>query len=129
MNGKANTPGNLAGGPFGALWLFKLGGIEATGAPGGQTFRSNIFTNELQIQGTALEDRLEYTAGVFYSRQRRFEVIPINIGSDLGLPAPIADIAYAYRNRESSKAILAQRSEEHTSELQSLMRISTDVFC
>ena len=40
MNGKANTPGNLAGGPFGALWLFKLSGIEATGAPGGQTFRS-----------------------------------------------------------------------------------------
>src|SRR3546814_6015593 len=101
MNGKANTPGNLAGGPFGALWLFKLSGIEATGAPGGQTFRSNIFTNELQIQGTALEDRLEYTAGVFYSRQRRFEVIPINIG----------------------------RSEEHTSEIQSLMRISYSVFC
>ncbi len=117
MNGKANTPGNLAGGPFGALWLFKLSGIEATGAPGGQTFRSNIFTNELQIQGTALEDRLEYTAGVFYSRQRRFEVIPINIGSDLGLPAPIADIAYAYRNRESSKAIFAQVSYKVTDQL------------
>lgn len=117
MNGKANTPGNLAGGPFGALWLFKLSGIEATGAPGGQTFRSNIFTNELQIQGTALEDRLDYTAGVFYSRQRRFEVIPINIGSDLGLPAPIADIAYAYRNRETSKAIFAQVSYKLTDQL------------
>lgn len=117
MNGKAKTPGNLAGGPFGALWLFKLSGIEATGTPGGQTFRSNIFTNELQIQGTALEDRLEYTAGVFYSRQRRFEVIPINIGADLGLPAPIADIAYAYRNRETSKAVFAQVSYKVTDQL------------
>lgn len=117
MNGKANTPGNLAGGPFGSLWLFKLSGINATGTPGGQTFRSNIFTNELQIQGTAFDDRLDYTAGVFYSRQRRFEIIPINIGSDLGLPAPIADISYAYRNRETSKAVFAQVSYKVTDRL------------
>ena len=117
MNGRANTPGNLDGGPFGGLWLFKLSGINATGAPGGQTFRSNIFTNELQIQGKAADGRLEYTAGVFYSRQRRFEIIPINIGADLGLPAPIADISYAYRNRESSKAVFAQASYKVTDDL------------
>lgn len=117
MKGKANTPGNLAGGPFGSLWLFKLNGINATGAPGGQTFRSNIFTNELQIQGTSADDRLNYTAGLFYSRQRRFEIIPINIGSDLGLPAPIADISYAYRNRETSKAVFAQVSYKVTDQL------------
>ena len=110
MRGRANTPGNLDGGPFGGLWLFKLSGINATGAPGGQTFHSNIFTNELQVQGKAADDRLEYTAGAFYSRQRRFEVIPIDIGADLGLPAPIADISYAYRNRETSKAVFAQLS-------------------
>jgi iron complex outermembrane receptor protein len=117
MKGKANTPGNLDGGPFGGLWLFKLSGINATGAPGGQTFRSNIFSNELQIQGEAADGRLDYTAGVFYSRQRRFEIIPINIGADLGLPAPIADISYAYRNRETSKAIFAQVSYEVTDQL------------
>jgi len=117
MNGRATTPGNLTGGPFGGLWLFKLSGIEATGAPGGQTFRSNIFTNELQVQGTTSDGRLDYTAGAFYSRQRRFEVIPINIGADLGLPAPIADIAYAYRNRQSSKAVFAQLSYKVTDAL------------
>jgi iron complex outermembrane receptor protein len=117
MNGKAHTPGNLGGGPFGSLWLFKLSGINATGAPGGQTFHSNIFTNELQIQGTSADGRLDYTAGLFYSRQRRFEVIPINIGADLGLPAPIADISYAYRNRESSKAVFAQVSYKVTDQL------------
>src|SRR3546814_16845851 len=41
----------------------------------------------------------------------------LNIGSDLGLPAPIADIAYAYRNRESSKAIFAQVSYKVTDQL------------
>lgn len=116
MQGKANTPGNLGGGPFGSLWLFKLSGINATGTPGGQTFRSTTYTNELQIQGTAFDDRLDYTAGLFYSRQRRFEIIPINIGADV-VPGGIADISYAYRNRESSKAVFAQFSYKVTDQL------------
>ena len=116
MNGKANTTGNLGGGPFGSLWLFRLSGINATGVPGGQTFESNIFTNELQVQGTAADDRLNYTAGVFYSRQRRFEIIPINIGHDLP-GGSIADVSYAYRNREKSKAIFAQASYKITDQL------------
>src|SRR5262249_40114175 len=117
MHGDAHTPGNLDGGPFGGLWLFNLGGINATGAPGGQTFRSNTFSDELQLQGSAIDNRLEYTSGLFYSHQRRFEVIPIDIGADLGLPAPIADIAYAYRNKETSKAIFAQLSYKVTEAL------------
>ena len=116
MKGKANTPGNLDGGPFGGLWLFKLSGLNATGAPGGQTFRSTIYTDELQLQGSAADDRLTYTAGLFYSHQRRFEVIPINIGADV-VPGGIADIAYAYRNRESSKAVFAQVSYKLTDQL------------
>src|SRR3546814_6191724 len=39
-------------------------------------------------------------------------------------PAPVADIVEA-----KPLAILGDRSEEHTSELQSLMRISYAVFC
>lgn len=120
MKGNSITSGNLGGGPFGSLWLFKLAGINATGVPGGQTFRSNIFTNELQVQGSALDDRLEYTAGVFYSRQRRYEIIPINIGADV-VPGGIADISYAYRNRESSKAVFAQVSYEVTDQLTAIL--------
>lgn len=116
MNGKSNTPGNLAGGPFGSLWLFKLAGINATGAPGGQTFRSKTFSEELQIQGSLLDDRLNYTAGVFYSNQKRFEIIPINIGADV-VPGGIADISYAYRNRQESKAVFAQVSYKVTEAL------------
>lgn len=116
MDGKATTPGNLTGGPFGGLWLFKLAGINATGVPGGQTFLSETFTNELQVQGEAADGRLTYTAGVFYSNQKRFEIIPINIGADI-VPGGIADISYAYRNRQTSKAIFAQVAYEITDSL------------
>lgn len=116
MEGKARTPGNLAGGPFGALWLFNLGGVNATGTPGGQTFRSNTVTNELQIQGTGASGRLEYVAGAFYSKQNRREIIPINIGADLSF-GPVADISYAYRNREEAKAVFAQIGYDLTDEL------------
>jgi len=116
MKGKAVTPGNLAGGPFGALWLFNLGGINRTGTPGGESFHSSIYSDELQIQGKALDNRLNYTAGVFYSNQHRFEIIPISIGADLSF-GPLADISYAYRNRETSKAIFAQGSYQLTDKL------------
>lgn len=116
MKGYAKTPGNLAGGPFGGLWLFKLSGINKTGVPGGETFHSKFFSEELQIQGKAAADRLNYTAGVFYSNQRRFEIIPINIGADLSY-GPVADISYAYRNRESSRAIFAQLGYKLTDQL------------
>lgn len=114
MNTLARTPGNLAGGPFGALWLFNLSGINATGVPGGQTFHSNTVSEELQLQGTAFNNDLEYTTGLFYLHQGRYEIIPIDIGADLGLPAPIADISYAYRNRQSSKAVYGQLSYKVT---------------
>ncbi|MGE4304042.1 MAG: TonB-dependent receptor [Novosphingobium sp.] len=111
MDGEAHTPGNLTGGPFGGLWLFKLAGANATGVPGGQSFLSKTFSNELQVQGESANGRLNYTAGVYFSKQKRFEIIPINIGSDI-VPGGIADISYAYRNRETSKAIFAQASYE-----------------
>ncbi|MDP3552306.1 MAG: TonB-dependent receptor [Novosphingobium sp.] len=116
MKGNSRTPGNLGGGPFGSLWLFKLAGINATGAPGGQTFKSETFSNELQLQGTAADGKLNYTAGVFYSNLKRFEIIPINIGADV-VPGGIADISYAYRNRQTSKAVFAQASYQVTDKL------------
>lgn len=117
MNDRAVTPGNLTAGPFGGLWLFNLSGINATGIPGGESFHANTYSDELQLQGTSSDARLQYTAGVFYSDERRFEVIPIDIGADLGLPAPIADIAYAYRNTEKSKAVFEQTSYKITDAL------------
>jgi iron complex outermembrane recepter protein len=116
MKGHAQTPGNLAGGPFGSLWLFKLSGVNATGAPGGEIFHAENVSDELQLQGSTADGRLTYTAGLFYSSSHRNEEIPINIGGDV-VPGGIADIAYDYRNREKSKAIFAQISYKVTDQL------------
>src|SRR3546814_7878542 len=44
-------------------------------------------------------------------------------------PARMATVLYALAEAIRRLAILCQRSEEHTSELQSLLRISYAVFC
>ena len=63
------------------------------------------------------ENFFTYTAGLFLSSSHRNEEIPINIGNDLGLPGPVADIAYDYRNRELSKAVFGQVSYKITDQL------------
>lgn len=130
MKGSSRTPGNLAGGPFGALWLYNkpnnTTGLSGEGGPGGQTFKSETFSDELQLQGSLDEDRLEYTAGVYYSTTKRFEIIPVNVGSDLdpvtagpfGLPA---DIDYTYHAKNSSKAVYAQVNYKLTDQLTAVL--------
>lgn len=130
MKGYSRTPGNLAGGPFGALWLYNkpnnTTGLSGEGGPGGQTFKSEYISEELQIQGSLDEGRLDYTAGVYYSKVKRFEIIPVNVGSDLdpvtaapfGLPA---DIDYTYHARNSSKAVYAQVNYKVTDRLTAVL--------
>src|SRR3546814_10327906 len=50
-------------------------------------------------------------------------------GQSLRLRSGRADLHRRYRRRISARLSQAVRSEEHTSELQSLMRISYAVFC
>src|SRR3546814_4694425 len=54
-------------------------------------------------------------------RNRAVERVPRTTRIDQYPPDPVGDLALAQ--------IVARRSEEHTSELQSLMRISYAVFC
>src|SRR3546814_9179606 len=63
-------------------------------------------------------------------------VLKAAAAADPKSPRPLLTLADLYRQRESwddeakyYTAALANRSEEHTSELQSLMRISYAVFC
>ena len=61
----------------------ELDGIDATGVPSGQSFLED-FENDFQVQGDALDGRMTHTGGVFFSKQKRFETIPIDIGADIG---------------------------------------------
>ncbi|MDE2301230.1 MAG: TonB-dependent receptor [Sphingomonadales bacterium] len=119
MNTYSTLSGNLDGGPFGGLWLYNdpnnATGLSGNGGPGGQTFKSDTYSDELQAQGRLLDNRLSYTAGGFFSSFKHFDIIPVFVGSEInpalgaagafGLPA---DIDYTYNSRDISKAIYAQ---------------------
>src|SRR3546814_8616804 len=62
---------------------------------------------------------LVYQAGLTYLRQRRFDALKQAVNENDAVVATAADLL----------AEATFRSEEHTSELQSLMRISYAVFC
>ena len=119
MDSYTRLPGNLAGGPFGALWLYNdpnnATGVSGDGGPGGQTFKAQTYSEELQLQGKLLDNRLNYTIGGFYSLFKHFDIIPVHVGAEIdpnagaapafGLPA---DIDYTYNARDVSKAVYGQ---------------------
>ncbi|MFT4046395.1 MAG: TonB-dependent receptor [Solimonas sp.] len=51
---------------YSALDGHKLYGIGSNPIPGGHTLDQNTFTEELQFQGTAIDDRLNWQAGGYY---------------------------------------------------------------
>ena len=121
-------PTNLAGGPFGALWTYNNPnnptGISGDGGPGGQTFIATTYTEELQLQGKLLDDRLRYTFGGFYSHFDHSDTTPVNVGAEIdptagaaaafGLPV---DVDYSATGKDISKAIYAQIDYSLTSRL------------
>ena len=90
----ARTPGNLAGSPFGALWLYNNAGL-GNGPPGGETFDIRRWSNELQLQGSVADDRLDYILGIFVSSSTQKDYIPVNVGADLPTGS-LAESAYHY---------------------------------
>src|SRR3546814_10781309 len=52
-----------------------------------------------------------------------------NVAIDKALPGKIGDLDHVFDSLLTIRVIIFARSEEHTSELQSLMRISYAVFC
>ena len=121
-------PTNLAGGPFGALWTYNNPnnptGISGNGPPGGQRFISTTYTEELQLQGKLLDDRLRYTVGGFYSNFEHSDTTPVHVGAEIdptagaapafGLPV---DIDYSATAKDISKAVYAQLDYNITNKL------------
>src|SRR3546814_2908126 len=62
--------------------------------------------------------------------QQELRMAVLLITHDLGVVANVAEeVVVMYRGRVMESGDVEDRSEEHTSELQSLMRISYAVFC
>jgi len=113
----SRTPGNLAGSPFGALWLYNRPGSTGLGKgpPGGETFETKRWTEELQLQGSAADGRLDYIVGFFMADSKQKDYIPVQVGEDL--PVPLADIAYHYRVKNKSTAVFSQLTYKITDQL------------
>lgn len=110
----ARTPGILSGSPFGAIDLFNFSGL-GHGPPGGETFKTRLYSDELQLQGGQPSDRFNYIVGIFYSHSQQTDYIPVVVGPEL--TPPLADIAYYYTKRDVSKAVYAQGTYKITPEL------------
>lgn len=113
----SRTPGNLAGSPFGALWLYNRPGSTGLGKgpPGGETFSTKRWTEEIQLQGSTASDRLDYILGVFLADSKQRDYIPVQVGEDL--PTPLADIAYHYKVKNKSTAVFGQLTYKLTDQL------------
>src|SRR6185369_4245640 len=83
--------------------------------PGGETFTTRRWSDELQLQGKAFDDRLEYIVGVFFDSKRQTDYIPVVVGAELS--PPLADIAYFYTDKDRSKAVYAQGTYKLTNAL------------
>src|SRR3546814_6714665 len=93
---------------------------------------SDVCSSDLEFFGEEVKKKLVYyptvTREAFRNQGRVTDLITSGkLFSDLGLP-PL-NIENDRIMLCGSPAMLADRSEEHTSELQSLMRISYAVFC
>jgi len=110
----ARTPGILSGSPFNSLDLFNFSGL-GNGPPGGETFTTRRWSDELQLQGKGLDDRLNYIVGVFFDSKTQTDYIPVVVGAELS--PPLADIAYYYTDKDKSKAVYAQGSYKLTDAL------------
>src|SRR3546814_2786331 len=85
-----------------------------------------FYTNYQSRKGAELAANPQAALGFHWKSLRRQVRIEGRIES---VSTEEADAYFASRARDSQLSAWASRSEEHTSELQSLMRISYAVFC
>src|SRR3546814_5281950 len=83
-------------------------------------------TSRAEIEAVA-EEAAE--RAVDKAMQRWFTTVGIAAGNPRDIQETQADFAWLRGRRRGETKVTIARSEEHTSELQSLMRISYAVFC
>src|SRR3546814_3683247 len=103
-----------------------------------RSYGEKAFTQELRLISKT-EGAFDYVLGAYYQDQDRFATQVSYLRGfkrwwDAAFPgiegAVISDVDFDYRQDENFRETAVYgRSEEHTSELQSLMRSSYAVFC
>lgn len=92
------------------------------GAPGGsqmENLKTRSITNELQLQGEAMDDRLNFIVGVFYADQKMLNNSPITgAGYVPAIDFPFSfAIRYKARSKDESYAVFAQATYALTDQL------------
>ena len=105
QNTYSKTPGILSGTPFASLDLYNSSG-EALGPPGGEVFKNESYSEELQVQGSLLDHDLKYIVGGFYNYATQDALIPVIVGGDL--PTPLGQVTYNTQDTDESRAVYAQ---------------------
>src|SRR3546814_9629726 len=95
---------------------------------------SDVCSSDLQHQQFGTTDPLRAALAVVPGQHQRHEEPQHQRQGDAALqalrpPELLGDDIHALQECERARSIGQRRSEEHTSELQSLMRISYAVFC
>src|SRR3546814_7557244 len=78
---------------------------------------TTLFRSELGVKGSALSNMLSFDLSLYQIDWKKIQITLISASNGLAYTA------------NAAKARIKGRSAEHTSELQSLMRISYAVFC
>lgn len=100
-NASTITNEYLSGSPYGVIDLLPFGHEND-----GTHFAINQWSEELQLSGHVLDDKLKFVIGAYASYEKDRNVVPVTVG--LTLPAPAAAFFYNYTNTDHSKAIYAQ---------------------
>ena len=103
---------------------FQIAAAGAAGGPNeeGELYSTEQYSEELQLAGTALTNRLNYLAGAYYLRDNEGDNVPLNIGcGSIAFPVTPENpqgcelpggFRYNFENDEESRALFGQVTYE-----------------
>jgi iron complex outermembrane receptor protein len=108
LNSRDQT--DVDGSPFQILTIGLTGGPSAEG----YNYRTEQYSDELQLAGTLDEKKLNYIFGAYYSRDFEAEDIPLNVGADYpgGTVEPTGAFRYNFETQDESRALFFQTTYE-----------------
>jgi iron complex outermembrane receptor protein len=98
---RANEQNDLDGTPYPVF------GSLSPADPVGESFRTRQFSEELQLQGKALDGALDFIIGGYYSFQRDRQDYPL-LAFDLSPAIPGSPVHYGWSTVDRSRALFAQ---------------------